>query len=139
MVLSYPRDDDLNKLKLNLHYLRMLTQKIFWTIAFWEKDLWKISMIQNYFPFIWTNLYPLYPKLLCAKFGWNWPCGSKEEDEHVKSLRQRHRPHGQIENEQILIRKNYGLRWAKKVNKNRFNKKKGGQAYVFTHKIRTIL
>ena len=24
--------------------------------------------------------------MLCAKFGWNWPSGSEEEDEHVKSL-----------------------------------------------------
>ena len=27
--------------------------------------------------------------MLCAKFGWNWPSGSGEEDENVKSLRQR--------------------------------------------------
>ena len=25
--------------------------------------------------------------MICAKFGWNWPCGSGEEDENVKSLR----------------------------------------------------
>ena len=31
-------------------------------------------------PFIWTNLNPLYPRMLCAKFGWNWPIGSGEED-----------------------------------------------------------
>ena len=31
-------------------------------------------------PFIWTNLNSLHPRLLCAKFGWNWPCGSPEED-----------------------------------------------------------
>ena len=31
-------------------------------------------------PFIWTNLNPLYWKMLCAKFGWNWPSGSVEED-----------------------------------------------------------
>ena len=24
--------------------------------------------------------------MLCAKFGCNWPCGSGEEDENVKSL-----------------------------------------------------
>ena len=23
-------------------------------------------------PFIWTNLNPLHPRMLCAKFGWNW-------------------------------------------------------------------
>ena len=31
-------------------------------------------------PFIWTNLNPLHPRLLCVKFGWNWPSGSGEED-----------------------------------------------------------
>ena len=38
-------------------------------------------------PFIWTNLNPLHPRMLCGKFGWNWPGGSGEEDENVKSLR----------------------------------------------------
>ena len=28
---------------------------------------------------IWTNSNPLYPRMLFAKFGWNWPCGSIEE------------------------------------------------------------
>ena len=31
-------------------------------------------------PFIWTNLNPLYPRMLCAKFGWNWPSGAGEDD-----------------------------------------------------------
>ena len=31
-------------------------------------------------PFIWTNLNPLQLRMLCAKFGWNWPCGFVEED-----------------------------------------------------------
>ena len=48
-------------------------------------------------PFIWTNLNPLHPRMLCAKFGWNWPSGSGEEDENVKSLwqclQQRQRQH----------------------------------------------
>ena len=30
--------------------------------------------------FIWTKLNPLHPKMLCAKFGWNWPSSSGEED-----------------------------------------------------------
>ena len=37
-------------------------------------------------PFIWKNLKPQHPRMLCAKFGYNWPCGSWEEDENVKSL-----------------------------------------------------
>ena len=31
-------------------------------------------------PIFWTNLNPLHPRMLCAKFGWNWLCGSGEED-----------------------------------------------------------
>ena len=29
-------------------------------------------------PFIWTNLYPLHPRIFLAKFGWNWLSGSGE-------------------------------------------------------------
>ena len=36
--------------------------------------------------FIWTNLNPLHQRMLCAKFGWNRPSGSGEEDQNVKSL-----------------------------------------------------
>ena len=42
-------------------------------------------------PYIWTNLNPVQPGILCAKFGWNWPSGCGEEDENVKNLRQRQR------------------------------------------------
>ena len=40
------------------------------------------------------------PNLLCAKFGWNWPTGSGEEEVNVKSWQQRG---------QIVIRK---ITWA---------------------------
>ena len=36
--------------------------------------------------FIWTILNPFRPRMFCAKFGWNLPSGSGEEDENVKSL-----------------------------------------------------
>ena len=39
-----------------------------------------ISLWKRTGPFIWTNLNPLHPRTLCAKFGWNWPSGSGEED-----------------------------------------------------------
>ena len=29
---------------------------------------------------IWTNLNPVYQRMLFAKFGWNWPNGSRGED-----------------------------------------------------------
>ena len=31
-------------------------------------------------PFIWTNFNPLYQRMICAKFRWNWHRGSREED-----------------------------------------------------------
>ena len=37
-------------------------------------------------PFIWTNLNPLHPRMLCAKFGWNWLSGSGEEDFKISSM-----------------------------------------------------
>ena len=40
------------------------------------------------FWFLWTNLNPIHPRMLCLKFGWNWPSGSGEDDENVKSDRQ---------------------------------------------------
>ena len=45
-----------------------------------------ISHWKRVWPFIWINLNTLCPRMLCAKFGWNWPSGSFEEDENVKSL-----------------------------------------------------
>ena len=79
-----------------------------------------ISPWKRVWPFIWTNLNPLHPRMLCAKFGWNWPSGSGEEDENVKSLRWRRRQRRQratTDNGQILIRTAHlslRLRWAKK-------------------------
>ena len=37
-------------------------------------------------PFIWRNLNLLHPRMLCAKFGWNWPSGSWEEVKNRESL-----------------------------------------------------
>ena len=45
-----------------------------------------VSLFSNYLPlkmagpFIWTNLNSLHPSMHDAKFGWNWPCCSGEED-----------------------------------------------------------
>ena len=59
-----------------------------WPSGSGEKDFLKsyfyyfviISPWKRAGPFIWTNLNPLYPRMLCAKFGWNWLSGSGEED-----------------------------------------------------------
>ena len=64
-----------------------LSAKFDWNCpsGFWEEDFKISSMYLCYFmiishwkrigPFIWTNLNPLQPIMLCAtaKFGWNWP------------------------------------------------------------------
>ena len=56
---------------------------------FWRRRFFKIVNVFSLFliispwkrvgPLIWTNLYPLHPRILCTKFGWNWPSGSGEE------------------------------------------------------------
>ena len=48
----------------------------------WEEDFKTLSMYFPYFvfispwkrvwPFIWTNLNPLHPRMFCANFDWNW-------------------------------------------------------------------
>ena len=61
--------------------------------------------------------------MLCAKFGWNWPSGSGEEDENVKSLqtdgRTDRRTDRQTDDGRQVIRKahlSFQLRWAKNEN-----------------------
>ena len=36
--------------------------------------------LEQNLPFIWTNSNPLHQRILWAKFRWNWPSGSWEED-----------------------------------------------------------
>ena len=70
-----------------------------------------ISPWKRAWPFIWKNVNPLHPNMLCAKFGWNWPSGSMQEDENVKSLqidRWRDRRHAIWK-----AHLNFQLRWAK--------------------------
>ena len=48
---------------------------------------------------------PFHLRMLCAKFGWNWPSGSGEEDENMKSLQQNTTTTTTTDNGQIVIRK----------------------------------
>ena len=60
-----------------------------WLSGSREENLLISSMSFRYFkiispwkrarPFICINLNPLHPRMLCTKFGWNWPSGSGEE------------------------------------------------------------
>ena len=38
-----------------------------------------ISPWKRAWPFIWTNLNPNNPRMLCTKFSWNWPSCSGED------------------------------------------------------------
>ena len=93
-----------------------------WPSGSGEEDFLISSMYFRYFliispwkragPFIWTNLNLLHPRMLCAKFGWNWPSSSGEEDENVKSLQ----TDRQTDDGRQVIRKahvSFQLRWAK--------------------------
>ena len=44
-----------------------------------------VSPWDRVWPFNWTNLNPLQPRILCTKLGWNWTSGSGEYV-NVKSL-----------------------------------------------------
>ena len=37
-----------------------------------------ISPLKWTWPFIWTNLNSLHPRIICTKFDWIWPSGSEE-------------------------------------------------------------
>jgi hypothetical protein len=39
-----------------------------------------ISPLKRTWPFIWTNLNSLHPRIICTKFDWIWPAGSEKED-----------------------------------------------------------
>ena len=114
---------------LNPPFPRMFCAKFGWN---WpsgsgEEDFLISSMYFYYFviispwkragPFIWTNLNPLHPRMLCAKFCWNWPSSSGEEDENVKSLQtDRQTDRRQTDDGRQVIRKahlSFQLRWAK--------------------------
>ena len=61
---------------------------------------------------IWTNLNPLHPRMLCAKFGWNWLSGFTTTTTTMTTTTTTTK----TDNGQILIRKpqlSLRLRWAK--------------------------
>ena len=83
-----------------------------------EKKKPIIYFMRIYWFIVWTNLNPLHPRMLCAKFGWNWPRGSGEEDENAKNLQTDGRTDRQTDDGQQVIRTahlSFQLRWAKNV------------------------
>ena len=71
-----------------------------------------ISPSKRMGPFIWKNLNPLHPRMLCAKFGWNWSSGSWEEDENVKSLQTDGQTDRRTDNQTTDDRWSEKLTWA---------------------------
>ena len=76
--------------KWNPLYPRMIYAKFGWNLrsGSGKEDFLNTSIYFRYFVInspwnraepIWTNLNPLYPRMFCAKFGWDWPSGSWEE------------------------------------------------------------
>ena len=43
-----------------------------------------ISLWGRGMSFNWTILNPLYLRIICTNFGWNWPSGFREEVENIK-------------------------------------------------------
>ena len=95
----------------------VLGKKFFLILSMYFHYFIIISPWKRAWPFIWTNLNPLHPGILCAKFGWNWPSGSGEEDKNVKSLQTDRQTDRQTDDGRQVIRKahlSFQLRWAKK-------------------------
>lgn len=61
-------------LKWKVWITSMFFRYFFFSFQF-EKKAWTI---------IWTNLYSLYPTMLCVMFCWNWPSISGEEYYNLK-------------------------------------------------------
>ena len=71
---------------------QMLCAKFAWNLPsisreyFWSFQIDVFLLCHHYHPlekcmaFIWTNLNCLYPRILCTKFGWNWPNCSWEDN-----------------------------------------------------------
>ena len=67
-----------------------------WPSVSGEEDFLISSVYFRYFvifspwkrvePFIWTNLNSLHPRMLWAKFCWNWLSGSGEEEFQISSM-----------------------------------------------------
>ena len=66
-------------------------EKIILILLMYYRYFLIISPKKRVDPSLEKNVNSLHPRMLCVKFGWNWPSGSGEEDENVKSLWQRQR------------------------------------------------
>ena len=95
--LPFDRGRALYLNKIESPHPRMLCAKFGWNwLSGSGEDFCILSMYFCYFkitspwkragPFIWTNLNPLHPRMLCAKFGWNWLSSSGAENFLISSM-----------------------------------------------------
>ena len=77
----------------------ILEKKIFLILSLYFHYFVIISPWKRAGPFIWTNLNPLHPRMLCAMFDWNWRGWKCEKFTTT------------MDNGQILIRKVYFSLW----------------------------
>ena len=61
-------------------------EKDFLILSMYFCDFVIVSPSEKAVPFTWTMLNPLYPRKHCAKFGWNWPSCSGEEEFFISSM-----------------------------------------------------
>ena len=80
--------NSLNLMKDDLCQIWLKLPQCFWRRRFFKSiyfcNFVIISPGKRTGSFIWTNLNSLHLRMLCAKFGLNWPTGSGDEDENVK-------------------------------------------------------
>ena len=80
----------LNKIEFPLPKNTLYQVWLILVLWFWRRRFLNIvnvlSLICNYLPWkgVWSLTSP--PHMLCAKYDWNWPSGSGEEDENMESL-----------------------------------------------------
>ena len=58
----------------------VLKKKIFLISSMYFHDVNINSHRERAGPFLWWIMNPLHLRMHCAKYGWNWPTGSEEED-----------------------------------------------------------
>ena len=118
IISSWKRAESIIWTNLNPHHPKMLVPSLF-EIGSVVLDSKIFSICQCIFtppppwkkagPFIWTNLNPPHWRMLCAKFDRNWPSGSEEDDENVKSLQTDGHTDGQTNDGQKVIKKAHEL------------------------------
>ena len=113
--------------RLKFVYPRMHFDKFGWNLpsGSGEEDFYILSMYFRYFVIISelkragalykNNLESLNSSIHCANVGGNWSSGSWEEDEHVKSLRQRKRQRWQQRQRQRRPGRTTDKFWSEKL------------------------